>query len=113
MNDSRNLAIGLLSSTAVMLLVGLVIVQSRPAPVQADGMSLLAGDYVLTVGNVDQTDEEMLYVIDNGEAKMIAYRFDGIRGQIEMVDGVDLNEIRKNSEGQPQGSSQPGGQRRP
>jgi len=95
MTDGRNLTIGVLSTTAVMLLVGLVIVQSRPSPVRADGMTLVAGEYVLTVGGLNQVDEDFLYVIDNTASKMITYRFDGFRDRIDVVDGIDLEEIRK------------------
>lgn len=109
--DSRNFAIGVLSTTAVMLLVGLVVVHSRPAPVQARGMTLVAGEYVLTVGSLDQVDEDLLYVVDNGESKLVTYRFDGIGNRIEVVSGVDLDEIRKMAA--PAGGSQPGRPRRP
>lgn len=92
--DSRNFAIGILSTTAVILLVGLVIVHTRPNPVLASGMTTTSGDYVLTVGTTTIDNEEVVYVIDAPAEKLIAYRFDGARREIQIVDGVDLNELR-------------------
>jgi hypothetical protein len=96
--DNRNFVIGILSTTAVMLLVGLIVVNTRPVPARADSMTVVSGDYVLTVGGLTQIDEDMLYVIDNPEAKMIVYRFDTRRGKIAIVQGIDLAEIRKAAE---------------
>ena len=112
MIDSKNFAIGVLSTTAVMLLVGLIVIQSRPAPALADGMTLVAGDYILTVGSLNQVDEDFLYVIDNSESKMIAYRFNGFRDKIEIVQGIDLEEVRRAAETKP-AASNPGRRRRP
>ena len=93
--DSRNFAIGMLSTTAVILLVGIVIVQSAPPSVRADGMTVAGGDYVVTVGARTQTDEDYVYVIDVPAEKMIAYRFDTGRQQIEIVQGLDLSVLRQ------------------
>lgn len=111
MNDTKNLTIGVLSTTAVIMLVGLVILQSRPVPAHAAGTTLVAGDYVLAVGSLNQVDEDFLYVVDNGESKVIVYRFDGGRGRMEIVDGLDLAEIRKTASEPPGGAPPP--RRRP
>ena len=95
--ESRNLAVGVLSTTAVILLVGLAIIHTRPTPAQADGMTVARGDYVLTVGGSTQVDEELVFLIDVPEQKMIIYRFDAGRHQIDMVQGVDLAEMREAS----------------
>ena len=92
--DSKNYAIGILSTTAVILLVGLVIINTRPLPAVAAGMTTTSGDYVLTVGTATIGNEEVLYVVDAPQQRMIAYRFDGARRQVQVVDGVDLKELR-------------------
>ncbi len=57
-------------------------------------MTTSAGDYVLTVGKVAAADEEYVYVLDSPSAKLIAYRFNPSRQQIEIVQGIDLSELR-------------------
>ncbi len=98
--DTKNFAIGILSTTAVILLVGLLFLNSRPQPAWASGMTSGAGDYVLTVGSDASADEELVYVIDAPGQKLIAYRFATGRQQIEIVQGIDLAELRE-SPGQP------------
>jgi hypothetical protein len=95
--DSKNFAIGVLSTTATILLVGVVLLYSRPDDVRADGMTASGGGYVVTVGNLTQGDEELIYVVDASTDKMIVYRFDGNRRQIELVQGVDLAELKRGS----------------
>ena len=97
MNDSRNLSIGVLATTATILFVGLMVIQSRPEPAWADGMTIVGGDYSVAVGGVNQVDEEYVYVLDGPAQKMIEYRFDAAREQIEIVAGVDLAKIREES----------------
>lgn len=93
--DSKNFAIGILSTTAVVLLVGLLLLNGAPPPAWGSGMTTDAGDYVLTVGQYESPDEELVYVIDTPTEKLIAYRFNGGRQQIEIVQGIDLAELRQ------------------
>jgi hypothetical protein len=101
--ESRDFAIGILSTTAVILLVGLLIIGTRPNPVWADGMTTTGGDYVLTVGSAGIADEEYVYVLDTPSEKLIVYRFNAHRQQIEIAQGLDLAELR----GQAEDTSQP------
>ena len=93
--DPKNLAIGVLSTTASVLFVGLILLQSQSQSVQAEGMTTSGGNYILTVGRLNNGDEEVLYLIDSGSDKLIAYRFDAVRRQIEVVQGIDLGEVRR------------------
>ena len=93
--NSKDFAIGILSTTAVILLVGLVILNARPEPAQASGMTTTGRDYVLTVGAGGSADEELVYVLDAPAGKLIVYWFDGGRGRIEIAQGIDLEELRK------------------
>ncbi len=99
--ESRNFAIGVLSTTAAILLVGIVVVITRPSPVLGSGMTVSGGDYIMSVGVGVQLDEEFVYVIDVPAMKMLAYRFDGNRGTIDMLQGADLSAIRQQPPGQP------------
>ncbi len=103
--DSRNFAIGVLSTTAVILLVGLFVIHSRPEVAMASGMTAKGGTYLLTVGMDPSGDQELLYVINTPAERMIVYRFDPNRGAIELAEGVELSEIRKAN--QPQKTQNP------
>ncbi len=93
--DQRNFTIGVLATTAAILLVGVVIVQSQPQGAWASGMTASGGEYLLTVGNDISGDQELLYVIDSGTHRMVAYRFNANRQQIELVQGIELDKLRE------------------
>ena len=95
--DPRNFAIGVLSTTATILLVGVVLLYSRPNDVRADGMTVSGGGYIMTVGSLTRNDEDIVYVLDTATDKMLVYRFDAQRRQIEMLQGMDLAELRQDS----------------
>lgn len=106
--NSKDLAIGILSTTAAILLVGLLIINTLPGPAYASGMTETGADYVLTVGTAITADEELIYVVDAPTEKMVVYRFDGGRGRIEIVQGIDLKPLREAAAGQ---RTQPPGRR--
>lgn len=108
--DSRDFAIGVLSITAMILLVGVILVSIQPAPAIASGMTVSAGSYTLTVGQAASVDEEFIYVLDGPAEKMIAYRFNTTRKTIDVVQGIDLSGLRAPTAGQ---SAKPTGRRPP
>ncbi len=112
--DTKNFTIGILSTTAVILLVGLLLLNGGTAPAWGSGMTTDAGDYVLSVGQYASPDEELVYIIDTPGERLIAYRFDGGRQRIEIVQGIDLSELRQSSNKPPRPRT-PGsrGRRRP
>lgn len=87
--DAKNFAIGILSTTAVILLVGLFVIHSRPEPVYASGMNAQGGDYLLTTGQL-QDSEELLYVVDAQKKAMIVYRFNINTKRIEHTFATNL-----------------------
>lgn len=95
--DSRNFAIGILSTTAMILLVGLFIIHTRPQPAFASGLTTTNGDYVITVGTTTINDEELVYVIDAPAEKMMAYRFRAGQNEIQRVDLINLGDMRKST----------------
>ena len=112
--DNKNFAIGILSTTAVILFVGLVVVQTRPAPAVAAGMANSGGDYELAVGSMDRGEEEVVYVIDAPQQRLVTYRFNANSGTVEILQGVDLTTIRGGDDsGQPQQPHRGGRGRRP
>ena len=93
--NSKDFAIGILSTTAAILFVGFLVINSRSEPAWASGMTTSGGDYVMTVGRDVSGDEELVYVIDGPGQKLIVYRFDSARQQIQIVKGIDLAELRQ------------------
>ena len=88
--DSKNFAIGILSTTAVILFVGLVIINTRPEPAFASGMTAAGGGYQLTVGNDGDNDQELLYIVNASTQRLIVYRFDLAKNQIQIIEGIEL-----------------------
>jgi hypothetical protein len=89
--DSKNFAIGVLSITAVILFVGLLIVHTTPRPALAEGMTIVNGEYAIAVGSVTRNDEDLVYVIDAPAEQLRAYRFNAGAKQIELVDSIGLS----------------------
>ena len=104
--DSKDFAIGILSTTAAILLVGLVIINTRPEAALADGMTTTGGGYVMTVGGVSSPDEDYVYILNTPAERLIAYRFNANREQIEVVQGIDLADLRTQA-GTPQRGRRP------
>ncbi|MFQ5490882.1 MAG: hypothetical protein ACE5GE_09195 [Phycisphaerae bacterium] len=88
--DSKNFAIGILSTTAVILLVGLLVVQTQPQSVQANSMNAQGGDYLLITGQL-QRNQEVLYVVDGASQKMIVYQYEINRKTIEPKHAENLS----------------------
>lgn len=103
--DSRNFTIGVLSVTGVMLLTAVLVIGSRPPTAIASGMTATGGDYIMTVGTSTSTDEELLYVIDGRTGRLIVYRFNTNRKQIELAQGIDLTQLADKAKQSPTGKS--------
>ena len=84
-----HLAIGVLSTTAVILFVGLILLNAQPATVHASGMLDRGGDYIMLTGDLWE-QEELVYVIDAGSNRMISYRYNKTNHQIEVGGGQEL-----------------------
>lgn len=91
--DSRNFAIGALSTIATILFVGLLVINTRPDVAVASGMTAQAGSYQLVVGTDATADQELLYIFNNALGRMITYRFNPNNNQIEILNGVDLSKL--------------------
>ena len=89
--DTRNFTIGVLSTTAVVLLVGLILVNQQPTA-YASGMGDRGGDYIVLTGAMwDQ--EELLYVLNTAENKMMVYRYDMNTQQITARGPANLSRM--------------------
>jgi hypothetical protein len=89
----QDLAVGVLSVTAVLLLVGVLVVQTISAPAaHAFAQTAQSGDYLVATGQF-QESVEYIYVVDAAAQRLIAYRYDYNRKKIDAVDGFDLKKL--------------------
>lgn len=90
MNDSKNLAIGVLSITATILLVGVILsglVTTEPA--YARGQSDRGGDYIMLTGQFSDSSE-LIYVTDAAAQRMNLYSYETSTRQFVLWDSIDL-----------------------
>lgn len=90
----QDLTIGVLSITAVLLLVGVLVIQTVSAPsAHAFAQTAQSGDYLVATGQFSQ-GVEYVYVVDAAAQRMIAYAYDYNRKKMDAVDGFDLSKLR-------------------
>ncbi len=91
--DSRTFAIGVLSVTACVLFVGLVLLAAAPPqPAHAAAQNDRAGDYIMVTQQVSDSTE-VVGVIDAAARQMVYYVFDPNRETIEFVARVPLDQM--------------------
>ncbi|MBI4718300.1 MAG: hypothetical protein HY763_10880 [Planctomycetes bacterium] len=111
--DNKNFAIGVLSTTAVILLVGVVVLQSLPHPAFASGVTASTGEFVATVGTMTINDEELLFIYNTQSERMGIYRYDASQSKIDLVDGIDFKDLNKPGAAPAGGQTAPGKKRTP
>lgn len=82
--DGKSLAIGILSVTACVLFVGLLIITMLPRQAYATGQLDSSGDYKMLTQQISNTNE-MVIVIDAASRQMSAYRYDFNRRELQIV----------------------------
>jgi hypothetical protein len=88
MNDNQNVAIGVLSVTAVILLVGLVLMGSLGSQqAQAGSQHDRGGDYVMLTSQW-RPDQNLLWILDARNEVIVAYWFDKLKVRFDLV-GVE------------------------
>ncbi len=90
MQDRDSLTIGVLSITATILLVGIILVtvggQDRAVAI---GQTDRGGDYLVVTGQFTDSSE-LIYVTDAAARKMNVYSYDWNRGHLILWDSHDL-----------------------
>lgn len=87
---SKDFAIGILSVTAVVLVVGLLIINvAQPERAYGIGQNAASGDYLVSTGQVDMLTE-LLYVVDAGVEQLNVYGFNTGTGRIELIRTLDI-----------------------
>jgi hypothetical protein len=88
--NSKDLAIGILSVTATILLVGLILINVwGPGPAYGYAQNASGGDYVVTTSQYDAVTE-LLYVLDANVEQMNVYGFNVPMGRIELLRSLDV-----------------------
>lgn len=95
---TKDFAIGVLSVTATILLVGLVILNvMEPRPAYAVGQSGSGGDYLICTSQLDESTE-IVYILDAGVGRMNVYGFDINAGRTELIQSMDV-QVRERPQG--------------
>lgn len=90
MQDKHNLTIGVLSITATILLVGVILTTvGGQNAAQAIGQTDRGGDYIVVTGQYTDSTE-LLYVTDAAAKRMNVYGYDWNRGLLVLWDWHDL-----------------------
>lgn len=93
--NSKDLAIGVLSVTAVILFAALVIVQTlAPQQAMAYGQTGASGDFLVTTTQLDDT-AELVVVVEAASQRMNIYGFNVQAGQIELIQQIDLSPLQR------------------
>ncbi|NOX57710.1 MAG: hypothetical protein GXP29_02485 [Planctomycetes bacterium] len=90
-SSAKNIAIGSLSITAVILLVGILLVNAIPAPVQAGSVSSYGGDFTVTIGRVTR-DAELIYLVDNTTERLLVYGLQRKTGRVAILDKAEISQ---------------------
>ena len=91
--DGKSFAIGILSVTACVLFVGLLIVTMLPTPAQAIGTSDKGGDYIMLTQQLTSSQEGVV-VIDVASQRLAVYAYDINRKQLVPMSGFTLDRLR-------------------
>ena len=101
MQDDKNLTIGVLSITAVVLLVGVILTSvGGQNQALAIGQSDRGGDYIVVTGQFTQS-AELVYVADAAAGRLNLYSYDATRRQLILWDSQDLRRVFGKPRGRP------------
>lgn len=93
MNDSKNLAIGVLSITATILLVGVILTSFLTAnTAMAIGQTDRGGDYIMVTGQFTE-NSELIYVTDAAAQRLNLYSYETSTRQFILWDTIDLKGV--------------------
>jgi hypothetical protein len=108
--DNQTFAIGVLSVTACMLFVGIILLMQRPAA--ATSMNDRAGDYMMATQQYT-TSAEAIVVIDAAAKQMNVYEYDYGARSLELLSRVPLDQMPKPGDRDKTPDQKPGQRRRP
>lgn len=91
MKSNQNLTIGVLSITAVIMLVG-ILVSGGQNSAMAIGQLDRGGDYVILTGQFNDSTE-IVYITDAAAKRMNSYSYDVTTRQLAIWDTVNLDQV--------------------
>jgi hypothetical protein len=101
--DSKTFAVGVLSITACILFVGLVMVTMQPMPAYGIGQTDRGGDYIMVTQQLTNSQEGVI-VIDAAARQMTLYALNGSNKQLQVLHAnIPLDQLPGS-----QGASPPG-----
>lgn len=100
--DKQTFSIGVLSLTAVVLLVGIAVVASLPQPAAAIGQMDRGGDYIMVTSQFN-TGTELIFVVDGATGRMTAYAYNINTKQIQPWDWIEFSQYMRRSEDEKRG----------
>lgn len=93
MRNNQNLAIGVLTLTAVVLFVGTVLsTAGGRSEAMAFGQLDRGGDYILLTGQFTE-NQELLYVTDAAARRLNVYSYQPSTRQFVLWDSIDLAQM--------------------
>lgn len=93
--NSKDLAIGVLSVTSVVLFAALVIVQAlAPQTAMAFSQNANSGDFLVTTSQLDDT-AELVVIVEAAAQRMNVYGLNVSLGQIELIQQIDLGPLQR------------------
>lgn len=99
--DGKALAIGVLSITACILFVGLLLVAAQPTPAYGIGQTDRGGDYIMVTQQLTNSQEGVV-VIDAASRQMTLYALNGSTKQLQVLHAnIPLNELPGSGSDQP------------
>ncbi|HOA74558.1 MAG TPA: hypothetical protein PL151_09725 [Phycisphaerae bacterium] len=99
--NSKDMAIGVLSVTAVVLFSALVIVQTlAPQSAMAFAQTSSSGDFLITTSQLDDT-AELVVIVEAAAQRMNVYGFNVPVGQIELIQQIDLAPLQRTAAPRP------------
>jgi hypothetical protein len=91
-SNAKNISIGVLTITAVILLVGIILVGSTATkPAYAGNVSSYGGDFTVTIGRVTR-DAELIYLVDNTTERLLVYGLNRKTGKSAILDKSELSQ---------------------
>lgn len=107
--DAKTFAIGILSVTACILFVGLVLVLLTPKPAFATGQNDRGGDYIMLTQQLSNSVEGVL-VIDAASKRMSLYALNIGNKRLDIVQrNIPLDRLPGSVEQRPGGGERRGG----
>jgi hypothetical protein len=88
--DSQSLAIGALTTSAILMIV--LLISWVPKPAAAIGQADRAGDYKVLTQEVSNS-RELLAVVDAAAKRILYYEYDISRKQLEMIEQIPLDQL--------------------